>query len=63
MQREVRDDVEDGIDALAKSAFVDGAAVRALWRAFLERPTRVGWSQPWLLFVLGRYLRSHRLSA
>ena len=62
MLDELRDEVEDGVAALATSGLCDEARVRQVWSRFRARPTEVGWARPWTLFILGRFLRQHRLS-
>jgi asparagine synthase (glutamine-hydrolysing) len=34
---------------------LNAQAVRDVWRRFLEKPTAVGWSRPWSLYVLSRW--------
>ena len=62
MCRELREPVESGLQALGDmSGVFDRCAIQALWKAFLDHPETVGWSRPWALFVLGRYLNEHKL--
>jgi asparagine synthase (glutamine-hydrolysing) len=59
----LRERVQGEIDNLAHSPGVfDIHQVRKLWQQFLKRPAAVGWSRPWALFVLCRYLHQHKLA-
>ncbi len=62
MQRALRHDIEQGIEALRsyQECFSAESAAR-LWRSFCRHPETVGWKRPWALFVLGRYLTGHGL--
>jgi asparagine synthase (glutamine-hydrolysing) len=62
MLSDLRTQVKDGIEALARRKVFDGTRVRALWDKFLLRPDEVGWFGPWSLFTLGGYLERHRLA-
>jgi asparagine synthase (glutamine-hydrolysing) len=62
MLHDLRGQVKDGIEALAKMDLFAGAQVRSLWERFLVRPNEVGWFRPWSLFSLGGYLQRHRLA-
>lgn len=63
MLSDLRESVSEGIESLARLGDPFCAAeVRALWRAFLKSPGRVGWTRPWSLFVLSRYFSAHRLT-
>ncbi len=56
----MRAEVDAGISKLAATAdWCNGEALRSLWRAFVRHPREVGWSRPWGLFVLGKYLKKH----
>jgi asparagine synthase (glutamine-hydrolysing) len=55
----LRAEVEAGLAEPARSLepFLDGGAVRRVWRNFLER--RTSWSRPWSLYVLNRWARRY----
>jgi asparagine synthetase B (glutamine-hydrolysing) len=60
--KELRDEVQDGIESLAhQSSLFRKDSLQRLWQVFCQHPHRVGWTRPWSLFVLDRYMRSHRL--
>jgi asparagine synthase (glutamine-hydrolysing) len=60
----LRGRVEEEIASLAQSTgLFAGGPCAELWDRFTERPAEVGWSRPWALFVLGSYLRRHKLVA
>jgi asparagine synthase (glutamine-hydrolysing) len=60
--KDLRDEVQDGIESLAgQSGFFRRDSLQRLWDVFCERPSKVGWTRPWSLFVLDRYLKTHRL--
>jgi asparagine synthase (glutamine-hydrolysing) len=62
LTHELRDEVEAGLQTLTQGTELFAAgSVQALWQRFLARPEAVGWARPWALFVLGRFLRQHRL--
>jgi asparagine synthase (glutamine-hydrolysing) len=50
----LRATVERRLSALPP--FLSGEAVRSIWTRFLARPSSVGWTRPWALFVLAGYL-------
>ncbi len=59
---DLRDEVREGIESLAgQTGFFKRASLERLWSVFCEHPNGVGWTRPWSLFVLARYMRSHRL--
>jgi asparagine synthase (glutamine-hydrolysing) len=59
---ELRSEVQDGIESLRHlSQFFNGEAVQRLWQVFCQNPKKVGWTRPWSLFVLARYLKHNRL--
>jgi asparagine synthase (glutamine-hydrolysing) len=63
MLKELRAEVEEGINALASAGGpIDGDAVRGVWKTFSTEPHKLHWSRPWSLFVLGRYLAARGLS-
>jgi asparagine synthase (glutamine-hydrolysing) len=61
--KELRNEVQDGIESLAgQSGFFKRYSLQGLWEVFCQNPRKVGWTRPWSLFVLDRYLRNHRLA-
>jgi asparagine synthase (glutamine-hydrolysing) len=63
VQRELSGDVEKGLRALSTDlGIVKKEPVEELWTRFRARPAQVGWSRPWVLYVLSQYLQKHGLS-
>lgn len=63
MRNELHDDVSNGIEGLTQILGAGSKSdIQGVWKAFLSQPDRVGWSRPWALFVLGRYLRNTGLT-
>ncbi len=62
MQNELRSEVNRGIAAIVTRLGPEqGGFADQIWKKFLAHPEAVGWSRPWALFVLGRYLENHDL--
>jgi asparagine synthase (glutamine-hydrolysing) len=62
MLNELKEEVTEGIDALLSACGeMRRSTVVGLWDAFRDAPRRIGWNRPWMLFVLGSYLRKHGL--
>lgn len=59
MRREMRSYCEESIAALAAFSWMEGAAVRRTWAAFLTDPRSTPWSRAFALVVLGDYLNRH----
>lgn len=62
MLNELKEEITEGILALLHVC--DGMrkdSVYGLWDEFCNKPQRIGWYRPWILFVLGRYLQKHGL--
>ena len=62
MLNELKEEITEGILALLHAC--DGMrkdSVYGLWDEFCNKPQRIGWYRPWILFVLGRYLQKHGL--
>jgi len=62
MIADLRQDVCAGIDQLIRALPDGAAAIRKLVSDFYRNPAGVGWSRPWALFVLGRYLNATGLT-
>ncbi|MHB1421803.1 MAG: asparagine synthase (glutamine-hydrolyzing) [Gemmataceae bacterium] len=59
----LRQQVEDELSCLAAfPGLFDGGSLQELWSRFQAAPAEIGWSRPWGLFVLGAYLREHKLT-
>ena len=57
LQQNLRSEVSSVLEdahALAGPA-LNSAAVKKIWRDFLEKPRAVGWSRPWSLYVLAKW--------
>jgi asparagine synthase (glutamine-hydrolysing) len=54
--------VEDVADLAAAGGPFAGSEFDLLLDRFFARPAATGWSRPWALFVLGSYLKRHRLA-
>jgi asparagine synthase (glutamine-hydrolysing) len=52
--------VESLIERLASSGWVDPAAVRRVWKAFLDEPQGPAWTRAWILAVMGRWSETLR---
>jgi asparagine synthase (glutamine-hydrolysing) len=64
MLGELKDEVADGLRALLWACpQLQQNVLLGLWKGFIAQPERIGWYRPWILFVLGRYLKKHRLEA
>ncbi len=62
MQQELKNEITEGISSLQRNCNVMKKNVLLdLWEQFCSRPERIGWFRPWSLFVLGRYLQTHKL--
>lgn len=62
MLGELKDEVAEGLRALLLACpEMQRNVLLGLWERFIAQPERIGWYRPWILFVLGRYLRKHRL--
>lgn len=62
MQKELKKEMECGLHALVRVCpLLKEDALLDLWRNFLAHPRQVGWSRPWILYVLGNYLERHKL--
>jgi asparagine synthase (glutamine-hydrolysing) len=42
---------------------LNAQGVSTVWQRFLQRPTAVGWSRPWALYVLGQWCQLHNVSS
>ncbi len=63
MQHELKKEVEEGMHELAHTYRpIQESMVSDLWEQFCSQPQKIGWARPWALFVLGRYLKKHRLN-
>ncbi|MEI7436952.1 MAG: asparagine synthase (glutamine-hydrolyzing) [bacterium] len=63
MQKDLRAEVTDGLDALSRhGAIFNANGLKELWSRFEAEPDRVRWLRPWSLFVLARYLRRMELT-
>jgi len=63
MLNELHGEVEEGIEVLTNSCgYLNGEAIRTVWESFCNKPLKIGWGRPWLLFVLGRYLLNNNLN-
>lgn len=62
MLHELKDNVVEELPCLSVAcpAMRRNVLLR-LWKLFVAQPEKVGWYRIWTLFVLGRYLRKHRL--
>lgn len=59
----LRQHVEEEFSWLAGlPALFDGRRLEELWSRFKQAPEEIGWSRPWAVFVLGVYLRQHKLA-
>jgi asparagine synthase (glutamine-hydrolysing) len=59
----LRPRVEEELNCLAGLPdLFDGGRLEELWSRFKAAPEEIGWSRPWALFVLGVYLREHKLA-
>ena len=62
MLGELKDEITEGLHALLRTCpAMKPNVLLGLWERFIAQPEKVGWYRPWTLFVLGRYLRNHRL--
>jgi asparagine synthase (glutamine-hydrolysing) len=53
----MRAQVDDGLGRMERfGSLVDMDVVRRQWDEFCRRPQKLGWTRPWSLFVLERYL-------
>src|SRR5262249_19293332 len=58
----LRQRIEEELKCLASlDGLFDGRRLDDLWSRFQAAPAVIGWSRPWSLFVLGAYLREHKL--
>jgi hypothetical protein len=63
MLGELQDEVAEGLHALLPACpEMQRNVLLGLWGRFIAQPERIGWYRPWILFVLGRYLKKHRLT-
>jgi len=63
LQCELRTQVADQLAELHRTASVfSGPEIRRLWSGFLARPKSVGWTRPWTLYVLSRYVAKQALT-
>jgi asparagine synthase (glutamine-hydrolysing) len=63
MQKELRGEMEGGLEALAaRCPLIAPGIARTLWHRFLARPDSVGWSRPWALYILSNYIMRNELS-
>jgi asparagine synthase (glutamine-hydrolysing) len=56
MRCELRDHCAAAVETVADLPFLEGDAVRGLWRAFLRDDRSVHWSRPFAVVSLGSYL-------
>jgi asparagine synthase (glutamine-hydrolysing) len=56
MRGPLRDEMMEGVRALATSGLVDGDAVESVWKAFLDDENGRMWSRAWTLAVTGSWL-------
>jgi hypothetical protein len=62
MLNELNQEVTDGIEAfMGLARHIKPDVVRQVWTQFCRNPYKVGWKQPWGLFVLVRFLLNHKL--
>jgi asparagine synthase (glutamine-hydrolysing) len=62
MLNELKEEITEGILALLHACDkMRKDSVCGLWDEFCNKPQRIGWYRPWILFVLGRYLQKHGL--
>lgn len=62
MQKELRGEMEGGLEALAaRCPLIAPGFTKALWLRFLARPDSVGWSRPWSLYILSTYIMRNEL--
>lgn len=67
-ERWILGDLREQVEEVLTSNVLDGlggfrpAAAAGLWSGFLRNPRRFGWTRPWSLYVLGRYVERHGLS-
>jgi len=61
---ELRPEVEAAFsdDRVRCAGILNPAAVRSVWKRFLEHPGRVGWSRIWSLFVLQRWCETMKVT-
>lgn len=52
----MRESCEAAIERVAELPFLDGAAVRRLWKQYVSDPATIHWSRPLALVVLGAHL-------
>jgi asparagine synthase (glutamine-hydrolysing) len=62
MRSSLQDFCAHHLEELAKTEVFRSAAVRAIWRSFLERDGRVTWSRPWTLVALNAWMAQNRIS-
>lgn len=62
MRHELRDFCAQHLNNLADRAEFEGAAIRDLWQAFLDRKKGVSWSRLWTLVALGHWLEKNQLA-
>jgi asparagine synthase (glutamine-hydrolysing) len=62
MRHELRDFCAQHLNNLADRAEFEGAAIRDLWQAFLDRKKGVSWSRLWTLVALGHWLEKNELT-
>jgi asparagine synthase (glutamine-hydrolysing) len=53
LQQNLRHEVSSVLEATHPT--LNSAAVRKVWRDFLQKPRAVGWSRPWSLYVLAKW--------
>ena len=61
MRHELRDFCAKHLNNLADRSEFEGAAIRDLWQAFLDRKKGVSWSRLWTLVALGHWLEKNEL--
>jgi asparagine synthase (glutamine-hydrolysing) len=61
MRHELRDFCAKHLSNLADRSEFEGAAIRDLWQAFLDRKKGVSWSRLWTLVALGHWLEKNEL--
>jgi asparagine synthase (glutamine-hydrolysing) len=58
----LRQRIEEELNGLSSlDGLFDGRCLKTLWSRFQAAPEKIGWSRPWAFFVIGAYLRQHKL--
>ncbi len=62
MRKELNQFVKESLFDSPLSTLLDASSIQSIWIDFLNKKSRIKWSQVWLLAVLGRWMQHQKLS-